>query len=239
MRTYGPRRYVSRARIAPYYRPSTRWVPRSRYTAPARPLGKTTKVPFENPKYCVLRTSGSASVTSTSGAFTADGNPWVVNSLYDPEQGGGAGQPRWFDQLATIYEKYAVYAVKIHVTAMGAEKMADVAIGVYDAGVPSTMRELEERDHCMKKTIDISTSGGKNSVLEFDLYVDLAKLLGIPRSQLMSDTTYLTNNDADPSKKVYLNFYVQGLGGQTASVTFQWTIQFYSKFANFEGVGDS
>jgi len=163
-----------------------------------------------------------------------------LNSLYDPLQPGGANtQPRWYEQLAAIYEKYACYAAKMSVICLGAEKMADVGIACYDTSAPASMRELGERDQCQKKTIDISTNGGRNSVLTFTAFYDFAKILGLPRNQYINDTSFWVQNTADPGKKVYFNFYVQGLAAQTASVTFQWTIQFYAKMGNVEDPADS
>lgn len=218
------------------YRPVT--IARPFATYPTM-LGAKGGVPFENPKFCTMYLTGSSSVTSTTGAFTADDPPMAVNSLYDPLQGGGTDQPRYYTQVAAIYEKYACYAYKIECTCLGAEKMADIGYATYDSGAAASMRELGEREYCIKKTIDVSTNGGKNSVITFTAYVDFAKLLGITRRQLLSDTTYLTNNTTDPSKKIYANFYVQGLAAQTASVTFQWKMTFYCKWGNYEGVANS
>lgn len=71
--------------------------------------------PFGKKFYTKLRYSESHTIAASSTANFASHYKMRLNSLYDPNYTGAGHQPRGFDQLMAIYEKYTVVGAKITV----------------------------------------------------------------------------------------------------------------------------
>lgn len=71
--------------------------------------------PFGKKFYTKLRYSESHTIPAATTANFASSYKMRLNSLFDPNYTGAGHQPRGFDQLMTIYEKYTVVGAKITV----------------------------------------------------------------------------------------------------------------------------
>lgn len=71
--------------------------------------------PFGKKFYTKLRYSESHTIAAATTANFASSYKMRLNSLFDPNYSGQGHQPRGFDQLMAIYEKYTVVAAKITV----------------------------------------------------------------------------------------------------------------------------
>jgi len=198
--------------------------------------GGSSRVPFALVKYTKLHLNFDVGITSTSGAFTgSDG--LTINSLYDPTGAIGADQPRWFDQLSTLYNQYSVYGCKIVAVINNSEKAGQVGMGAYDASAPASFRELDERENCISRVID--QTGGSRTQVILKKYFNIPKIVGIPKKEYVTADDYLADVSSDPANKVYAKLFFQAYGGQTSSVNIKVHMTFYCRMSGLADPADS
>jgi len=71
--------------------------------------------PFPDRMRCVL-TYSSSYISVIANSAAAGRQQFSMNSLFDPDFTGTGGQPEFFDQLSTLYNRYRVYGCAIKVT---------------------------------------------------------------------------------------------------------------------------
>lgn len=71
--------------------------------------------PFPDRMRCVL-TYSSSYISVIANSAAAGRQQFSMNSLFDPDFTGTGGQPEFYDQLSTLYNRYRVYGCAIKVT---------------------------------------------------------------------------------------------------------------------------
>lgn len=206
-----------------------------------RPIGNAIKnryprVPFPIQRYVKLHLNYQGSITSTTGSFGNMG-ALKLNSCFDPTGGLGATQPRWYDQMTALYNKYACYGCKVVAVISNAEKIGQVGMACYDSSAPSSMLELDERENCVTRVIDAST-GSKTQVI-LKRYFNFPKIVGIPKKQYVNEDDYLTTVTADPANIVYGDIFYQTYGAQTGTVSVKLHLTMYVRFSALQDPADS
>lgn len=196
----------------------------------------SSKLPFPLTRYVKLHVYDDTSITSTTGAINGC-DAMCINSLYDPFQVGATNQPRWFDQLATIYLNYAVYACKVTAIVSNNDKTGEVGITMYDASAPATMREIDERENGYTRVMD--TTAGAHTIIKLTKFLDIAKFVGMRRETYMNSASYRTDTGSDPANKLYAKIFYQAYGAQTGSVNVKLHMTFYARMTDIADPAES
>ena len=111
-----PPRYSKRKNVVRRRRKRAKMrVPRGMSLVPTTQKPGYKGHPFGKKFYTKLRYSESHVIAASSSNNFATSYKYRLNSLFDPNYTGVGHQPRGFDQLSTIYEKYTIVAAKISV----------------------------------------------------------------------------------------------------------------------------
>lgn len=177
--------------------------------------------------------------TLNPGAGTYTGQIHRLNSLFDPDYTGVGHQPRGFDQLALLYSRYRVNAVKVEVVPeplAGADTTPN-AWWTYLVGedIPAfTMSdyEFEENPERVCPVYMVGNFNNKNGTAISPKMVWYCKLKDIYRNKDIQDdydTTALVSGN--PSRTVYGSLVVGAKGGGDPPATyFQVTLTYYCTF---------
>lgn len=175
-----------------------------------------------------LKTSGVLSgTTGASGAFNSFA--LAPNSAYDPFASNGSFQPRYFDQLMALYNKYTVYGVKIKLKPLQrslATSLRILAMPSTSSSPPITSCYSDGRELPYQICFDNygsagSQFGGLVDAQEKSIYFDVAQFFGRDRQGLMDENDYSGSASANPTNLLYYHICMQELAATntvTASV---------------------
>jgi len=152
-----------------------------------------------------LRYSGSASLTSTSGAVAT--YVFRANDLFDPDYTGTGHQPMGFDQLMLWYNHFCVVAAKIIVTFRNTSaNFATCCVRVDGAATPLTTidRIIEVGGAAMD---DLGYLTSANDIKKLTLAIDIAKLQGVSRAAITADPTLRGDAATSPTEITYFHIH--------------------------------
>lgn len=137
---------------------------------------------------------------------------FALNNLNDPNASGIGHQPVNYDQLGLIWSHYCVYGCKWKVTFANSDSTNQVICfaGVSDSVTTSTdvYRYIENGSG---ETVILNARGGSD-VGTISGYTDMAKTIGISRTDLLGDRlTYGAAFGSSPEDLVRLNIVVSAL----------------------------
>lgn len=173
--------------------------------------------------------------TMTAGAGTIFGSEQIMalNGMYDPNYLTGGHQPYGFDQMATMYGKYKVNAVKFQLVVT--DPSADgVVLGamvqppdeIYTLAGKG-LDEVAEKTQAVTRTINDS---GSQTVI-INQYCPMPKLIGITQTQFKADLDrYSALISANPTKLPFLRFAVADLNSVGSAVKVRCKMTFYATF---------
>lgn len=160
------------------------------------------------------------------------------NSVYDPDATGVGGQPTMFDQLAGLYNKYIVYASKIHVRVINTDNVPVrvVLIPTLNGTTFSSVGAAIDFPSSKYRLLSPSGSGGdKCSIVHYAKSANISNI-----KDIMDESSDLgaavTNN---PSKPWYWQLYFQNDDGGNLVLTYQVKITYYVKFYEPVRLADS
>lgn len=220
---YKKRAGVRRRRALRVRRP----VRRSVYNRFSRPLIGMNNGAFPLVRNCKL--VYSTFVTLSTAAFT--GARYRLSSLFDPEFTGVGHQPRGFDELAAIYDKYRVMGTALRIqpaVTAGPGNTAFVCVQAYpwSQGNVSSFNEAKEATN----STAILVSQDKPRTLKF--YFPTYKSLGVPRRDFLSDEAFAAAVSTNPSNSAMLHLGVASPDqSTTTTVTCNLTFTFYCQFS--------
>lgn len=171
-----------------------------------------TKTPLPDRFRCTMTFSEVVGCTATNTVTTfGTTQPYRLNSLYDPRFNAGGGQPYGFDQIASMYNKYMVYAVAIEAEFIAPSGPLLCALQIQQ---PNDTNDLtgksigfaNELPGVMTKLI--SDTGEKKCVLR--TYIPIHKAIGVRRLAILLDpdnyaSVVSTNPVVTPYAKVALS----------------------------------
>lgn len=159
-----------------------------------------------------------------------------LNSLYDPDYTGVGHQPLYFDQLATLYERYKVYDVDIRVTATNNSATSPIDLVVtygQGAGSFSDINNAKEQAFAEFWTLGVST--GNKQTATFYRSVHLPSLQGVTDVAWESEASFGALCTADPFDNVFLKLVGQPHVSETADLHLQVELVFYARFKQKDG----
>lgn len=151
-----------------------------------------------------------------------------ANSLFDPDETGGGHQPRGFDQIMPMYEKYTVIACRMKCTFMAneANQNARVCIAILNTGTPLvSFNDYLESGTAITKYL---TNTSQPSVV---IVQKVAMAKWFSKTSLLSEDTVQGSSTGNPAEVCHFHVVAAGVNGvNTGNVTVQVEIQFVAVF---------
>lgn len=145
-----------------------------------------------------------------------------MNSVFDPNRTGTGHQPMYYDQLATLYNRYRVRAFAYTVVVSNVNTpITCTIVPVNGTSTPASATDASENPLAVQKIVNTMTSGG-GSIQTFKGYVRLSTLLG----EMITDDRDQAVVGSSPSNGVVLSIQLDTLDGST-NIT---SLNIYVKF---------
>lgn len=159
-----------------------------------------------------------------------------LSGLFDPNFTGAGHQPRGFDQYMTLYEQYCVYGAKYRVGISSTDATVRAVCGVTindsnsNLNLSTDQYQFVENGNTQWQLLGNAASGA--DIAEFSGYVDIAKVHGLNKNDLLKENSYKGTNAANPTEGVYLDIWVGPQDGAADVGTYPLLveIQYYTWF---------
>lgn len=157
-----------------------------------------------------------------------------LNGCFDPRVALLGHQPRWWDQLTPLYNKYRVTSANVSVTFH--DPSSDgvfVGLNVYDSAITNNSisgRQMEDiRERKLATVYPVMNTGKQSKTLNF--HMPISKILGLTEAQYNSDVGTEALVIADPVKQAYLQVFViaptTGITPISVSIKITYNITFF------------
>lgn len=180
-------------------------------------------------------------IAASGGAVAS--NTFRLNSLYDPDLTNVGHQPQWFDQLATVYQKYRVKGAKITVTfSPFLSNVSGNEIGPFIVGITTSTSPLLNASSNITLLEDangvnatVGNKAGGNNVKTLSNTFTPMRDLGIDSY----DDTLAASTGTNPVTMFYGHTWFKDIGQATYTTTMsiqvkiEFTCEFFSRI---EGV---
>lgn len=178
---------------------------------------------------CKLKYSFTTNANSSFSDLIVRGN-----GAYDPEVALGGGQPMYWDQLASLYQRYTALSSSIAVTFVnksGSGEASFTKVGAYPIGTqtsPLTLQEATERDNC--KYAQLGPNTGDQGIITLNHYAKATAVLGKARDE-NTDDVLSSDISTTPARPWYWHIFAGSLDATTAvNVYIDVTVTYYIKF---------
>jgi len=164
-----------------------------------------------------LRYADAFSFTATSGAVTN----YVLraNDLFDPDLSGGGHQPMGFDQLMTWYNHFCVFESKLTAVFRQTSGTFQPTVCIRVDGSPTPLTVFDRIVEEGGLVIDtLGASGSATDTKELVLKLDIAKLQGVSRKAMTSDSTLRGDAATSPIELTYFHIVVWDSAGVSSTV---------------------
>lgn len=192
--------------------------------------------PFSQRYLCKLKYSGNFNHTPASPNIPYQFN---LNSLYDPDATGTGHQPYGFDQLATMYGRYRVYAVKWHarVQAFNAANYYLVALPCNGPlGAIASFDDVREKPRS-RYVVQMQN----NNPVALRGRISLPSLVGKTKAQYMADDRFQAQVNSSPAESLLLNLFAYNTGALVSAPNVNITLEltYYVEFFDPEIMAQS
>lgn len=181
-----------------------------------------------------LKFADTYHLTSTS----FDNQIFRANSLNDPDFTGVGIQPRFYDQITAIYDKYLVMGCKMRVEVINQSTTVPARVGIVFSDVdPSTLTFFDIQESRYGKTFVVGTADGFGTRTK-TMYMPMKKMLG--QNSLNSDPFVYTQVGNNPTDPVFCGVLASPSDGvSTVNVYCAITLTYYCLFKGVKNVGPS
>ncbi len=208
---------------------------------PPKPTVQRGYLPFGNAYFCRLPYEDSLVLTNNTFQ-TAVKHNFNLGSLFDPDVSGGGHQPRQYDQLAPMYERYIVFGCKIDLTFF--DPSADgifVGIRIYitGSGTSTTGLSYSELSEMRDTWIKPINNSGSQRVTK-SIYVPNNVPFGISKRDYSSDQdNYAALTTASPTRFVNFDVFVIDSNGSATTCKFTIKLVYYARLYNYKPASQS
>lgn len=127
-----------------------------------------------------------------------------LNSIYDPEEAVGGGQPYYYDQYLPMYNRYRVYGCKVEVTISCSSASANLfhpmaMISAFADTTPAWTTLIAAS--CAKHTVLRRIVPGQQ-IVRMTKYYSLPLLAGVSKSEYNTSQVYQAEMTADPTRRM-------------------------------------
>lgn len=197
-----PRKYVKRRKL----RRTTRRYRRRRAT-------KTTKIrQLSFPDKVIVRLPYAFN-SQLQAVVPWQDTVWNINSLFDPEETYIGHQPRGFDQWATIYNRYRVFAISGSIVLRQRAAHGISANLIFtNSSTPLTSAGLPTE--LVRSGMPKVTSSNQPPI-RINFRKSLASIVGVSPSVYKSDDRYSAVTTANPAEVICMHQFVKSMDGAT------------------------
>jgi len=161
---------------------------------------------------------------------------WNINSVFDPDQTGVGHQPRYYDQLAALYNRYRVLSCTIDLSVRQRTTHGISVLVIPNNSVtaltPSTVpAELRRSGVCK------ITSANQPPVVYRTKFEPWA-ITGVSKMQYMTDDRFQAAVGANPTEAICAHQYIEAIDGSTA-VDYEFIAQLVYEVEFFDAIDPS
>jgi len=199
-------------------------------TTAARMFRTLQAGPFLAPKL-MTKLRYSQIVDLSNGIADHGMQQFRLNSVFDPDYTGGGSQPPYFDRMASIYSSYRVLSAKYRVRCAwktGSNQVLAVWTSTVATAVANLQAALSQTD---SRSLIAFSNSDPNDVLQ--KWQPIAKVMGVERAEIETDSDYGALISTNPTKQAYLNLYSGNLSGTaTSTASALVEITYYVEWSN-------
>lgn len=164
--------------------------------------------------------------TSSTGRKS---NIFRLNSIYDPDQTGGGGQPTGHDQWAYFYSKYRVHQCTVKAYCVAATVAHTIAVGPTNSTASSTY--IGDRAEDPRALTGMANSGGPEK--NFNQTFDMRALFGVSK-ELFGQDEYGAAFSTNPASTYYyeivaFNMLGMSTGHVYATIELEYIVELYER----------
>lgn len=188
------------------------------------------KIGISNHRIVKLKSTAYYSVDPGAGSLA--GGTVKLNSAFDPTGTFGSGQPLYFDQYSTMYNRYVVLGYSISVVAINATSGLPMVVG-FTPMVDSTLLTDWKHYREIKGTIQKYLTNDVDRTW-FKVKGSIKKFMEPAGGSLLSDDTVQAAVTADPTRMCYGHIYLQTMDNTSdlpstqLAITITQIVKFFS-----------
>jgi len=162
-----------------------------------------------------------------------------LNNLNDPNRTGSGHQPMGYDQLSSLYDKTRVHgcAYEIILSNTNAAYQGEVVVQLRpDSDVAASFEDAMEAAYRQYRCL--GSEGAQPVTIKG--YVGLAKLFGISKATLNTDSDFIAGIGGNPANQACLTIWAQNTATATAiEIVARVNLTFYAEFFERKLLGAS
>ena len=151
----------------------------------------------------------------TFAALPSIDQQFRLNSLFDPNLTGTGHQPKGFDQLAALYNRYRVYKCEYKITFAQFSNAVPIYCGVAPTNTLTGFTDITDHAEMSESKYVIAVNSAPLLTGSFRGTVDLAKLNGKTRIAYEADDTTQALTTTNPAEQLNLHVLCQTLDNST------------------------
>lgn len=158
-----------------------------------------------------------------------------LNSLFDPDYSGSGHQPRGFDQLSAIYDKYVVRGVQIEFVPLncsGTNTIAKWCFVVNADTTPYNYSSVYDMEENSQRVTPVYTARNEyNALTTSPRYTYFLRLQDFYECKdIMDDNSAQAPVTGNPTRNAYGHLVMQSSNSVDTTGNFQVTFKFYCTF---------
>ncbi len=169
------------------------------------------------------------------------GNIFRVNSVYDPDQTGIGGQPRYYDQLSAMYNRYTVTSARVVCRASTQSGAAcDLLITATNDSIPAVTDfggAFEQPFRSNMLRMAPVTSGRTTGTISKTF--SMAALRGLPTRQILADDNFSALTTTNPATQSYIGVLASSPSTSATNVNVWVEISYRVRFFDRKIIGAS
>lgn len=176
----------------------------------------------------------------TNSTVAAIDYQFRLNSLFDPNLTGTGHQPKGFDQLAALYNRYRVYKCDYRITFAQTSNAIPIYCGVAPTNTLTGFTDMTDHAETAYSQYIIAVNSNPLPTGYFTGSVDLAQLNGKTRIAYEADDTTQALVSTNPAEQLNLHVFTQTLDNSTAlSMQFIAQLWYHVEFSDPAQLGQS
>lgn len=181
------------------------------------------------PRWLSVKVRYSDTITVTMAAASYSAYMFNTNSLYDPDRSGTGHQPRGYDQLTPLYNRYRVDNMSYTIEFGPSTADYTAVVGVVNgSGTFSTVSDLAEATRTAARVVPYSGSSVK-----FRGRAVNWRVLGRSRIAYHTDDTTGATNGASPAEVCILHIVTQNPSAGNVAVVYTVTLDYDAVFYDY------
>lgn len=161
------------------------------------------------PTHRIVKLKSTCYSSVDPGAGTIYVNTLNLNSAFDPTGTFGTGQPLYYDQWSTMYNRYVVLGYKVSVQAVSTDNTNPVVVGFTPIMNSTGLSDWKNYREIAGTTQKVLSSDVDRAW--FTVKGSIKKFAEPQGGSLLNDDTVRATVDANPTRMLHGHIYVQAM----------------------------